>query len=256
MKDVVKTGIVVGVVIVAILFVYGILGNLHYGVELFTRTKLAESEPTIGILMERVEANNSLRRAKLVNTDLTSDEIIKFTLDNLTENDYTKTVVEAIKVVCTVNDRVKFNNNSENCSLIVIDNSIFMNYQKKYFNTEIELQYDEIKYHGYHCKNDGNKYYCLTSNFNNNILDYSSFESAYEEKDRIILRGYYLRIDASNKDKCLHYFNDNYCNNYKTESKPTISKDIIENDGVLYEHIFKKNEISYYLESSYIVSEG
>ncbi len=106
MKDVVKTGIVVGVVIIAILFVYGVLGNLHYGVELFTRSKLVESDPTIGILMERVEANNSLRRAKLVNTDLTSDEIIKFTLDNLTENDYTKTVVEAIKIVCNVNDKV------------------------------------------------------------------------------------------------------------------------------------------------------
>ncbi|HAB65955.1 MAG TPA: hypothetical protein DCE23_01175 [Firmicutes bacterium] len=254
MKDIVKTTISVSIIIIIILFVYGIIGNLHYGVELLTRTQLSANDPIIGILMERIEANNSLRRAKLVNTDLTSQEIIEFTLDNINENDYSKENVEAVKIVCQVNDKVKFNTNDQACELIVINNSTFMDYQKKYFNTNIPLNYDEIKYHGYYCKNDGEKYYCLTEPFNNNILDYSSYESAYEEKNQIVLRGYYLRIDASDKERCTKYFDNAYCNSYSTNPKPNISEDIIKKDGVLYEHIFKKNDVSYYLERSYIVS--
>lgn len=256
MKDVAKTVIVVGIIIIVILFIYGIVGNLHYGVELLTRTQLSDNDPTIGILMERVEANNSLRRAKLVNTSLTSKEIIEFTLDNMNESDYNKITVASEKIVCTVNDLVRFNSNDSSCEIIVIDNNKFMEYQKKYFNTEIALNYEEIKYHGYHCKNDNERYYCTTETFTNNILDYSAFESAYEEKDKIILRGYYLRIDASDHDRCLEYFNGAYCDNYINNTKPSLSESTIKEDGVLYEHIFKKNEVSYYLESSYIVSEG
>lgn len=256
MKDAVKTAILVSVIMIIILFAYGIAGNLHYGVELLTRTSLSKNDPTIGILMERIEANNSLRRAKLVNTDLTSEEIIKFTLDNLTEHDYTKKSYPSTKIVCTVNDKVKFNSSNPFCNLTIIENQVFMDYQKKYFNTETELNYEDIKYHGYYCKNDGKKYYCQTNKFTNNILDYSTFDSAYEEKDNIILRGYYLRIDTSNKEECLNYFNNSYCDNQEDKTKPTLSQEVIKREGVLYEHIFKRNEVSYYLESSYIVSEG
>ncbi len=254
MKDLLKTIIVVSLSIIIIVVAYFISGNIKHGVELFTRATISESDPTIGILMERVESINHLRRAKLVNTDLTSEEIIRFTLDNMTESDYSTMNVEPYKIVCYVSDRVTFNS-QYTCNLKVIDNSVFMDYQKKYFNTETALQYDEIKYHGYYCKNDGFKYYCLSSNYVNNILDYSVFDHAYEVKDKTYLRGYYLRVDVSDNAKCLEYFNANYCSNYTTMTKPTLSKSTITENGVLYEHVFKKNDVSYYLESSYIVSE-
>ena len=84
---------------------------------------------------------------------------------------------------------------------------------------------------------------------------YSSYDSAYENNDKIYIREYYLQIDLKNNDRCINYFSEDYCKDYSKKDKPTLSDKTIKNDGVLYEHVFIKQDQTFYLESSNIVSE-
>src|SRR5699024_9230371 len=99
------------------------------------------------------------------------------------------------------------------------------------------------------------KYYCLINDYQDRLLGYSSLDKVYEEKDRIVLYEYYLQIDILDNDRCLKYFDENYCTNYDTEKRPYIDESVIQKDGVLYAHIFKKNGDNYYLEQSFIVGD-
>jgi len=255
MKDVAKTILLTGIILVILVLVFIISGNVKEGVISLSRTELAENDPTVTILYERVKDNTELRKAHLVNTELSSDEIITFVFDNIAKEDYSVKKIEPTKIICQVTDTISFTSSSE-CKVAVVDNSKIMEYQKKYFNTENELTYDDIKYHGLYCKNSGKKYYCLINSYTNTVLGYSLFDKAYEEKDKVVIYEYYFQIDLANQDKCLKYFNNDYCTNYSGKDKPSISDEIIKNEGVLYEHIFRKSGEVYYLEESFIVTEG
>lgn len=256
MKDVIKTVVLVGIILLVGVISLFIVGNIEYGVELFTKNKLPFNEPNVSLLYKRIDGKNYFRKASLVNSDLTDEEIIRFVLDNISKNDYTKKSIEPEKITCEVTNKISFNTDEDKCKIIIIKNSKIMEYQKKLFNTEKELKYNDIKYHGYYCKNDGKKYYCLTSKYNDYVLGFSKFKDAYEIKNNIIIHEYYLKIDLNDYDYCLNYFDEDYCGNYKKEDAPKLSDEIIMNNGVLYEHVFVKNDNSYYLEKSFIVSEG
>lgn len=254
MKDVIKTAIVVGVIMLILCVSFFIVGNAEYGVKLLTQTKLDLKDPTVELLYGRVKDNTELRKAYLVNEDLTSEEIIKFTLDNITKNEYETKTITPDKIVCQVTNTIKFTSDTK-CKIRVINNKTIMEYQEKYFNTSNELEYEDIKYHGLYCKNSGKKYYCLVNKFNDSLIGYSLFSDAYKEKDKVVIREYYLQIDLTDKERCLNYFNEEYCNNYLKQDKPTISDKTIKDDGVLYEHVYVKKDDTYYLESSFVVSE-
>ena len=254
MRDVLKTGIAVLVVLVVLTVIFLIAGNAKYGIELLTTTKLDLKDPTVQVLYERIKDSTDLRKAKLVNEDLTSEEIIHFTIDNLTKDDYTAKTVEHEKIVCQVTKTIKFTSDKD-CKIRIIDNSVFTNYQKKYFGTETEIEFEDFTYHGYECQNTGEKYYCNKTSYSSNVLGYSAFDSAYKSGDKVYIKEYYVQIDLSNTDRCLTYFNEEYCNNYSSLDKPTLSDKTIIEDGVLYEHVFVKNGDSYYLESNYVVGE-
>lgn len=255
MRDVIKTGIVVIAVLFIMCFVFFIVGNAKYGIELLTTTKLDEKDPTVQILYERIKDSTDLRKAKLVSADLTSDELIRLVIDNITEDDYKIKKVEHEKIICQVTSTIKFTSSSD-CKIRVIDNDVFMKYQKQYFNTENEILFDDFNYHGYECKNSGEKYYCMVSKYTNTVFGYSVFDSATKNNDVVTIREYYLQIDLKKTGRCINYFGEEYCNDYAGKDKPSLADKTIIEDGVLYEHVFVKKGESYYLESSSIVSEG
>lgn len=256
MKDVTKTGALVGIVLLLLIIIIFIIGNIKYGAQLLTRTTIVENDPTIKILSEQIENLNVLRKASLVNSDLSSDEIIKYVISNITEEEYTSKSIKLKKTVCEVTDKILFSvNENTKCQIMIINNDTFDEYQKRFFGVENKVSFDDFKYHGLNCKNDGTKYYCLVGDYENTVLDYSTFKSAYSEKDKIVIQDYYLRVNLEDKNRCLKYFDNDYCENYNTMDKPELDKEIIENDGVLYEYVFKDNGDNYYLEKSFIVSE-
>ena len=139
---------------------------------------------------------------------------------------------------------------------IEIKNDTISKYQKKIFNVDTELVFDDFNQYGLNCKNNGEKYYCLIGSYTDTLLGYSVFDSAYEYQDKITVVEYYLQIDLSDKERCLKFFNEEYCTNYKEMDKPSLSDKTIKENGVLYKHVFYKEEDKYYLENSFIVSEG
>lgn len=255
MRDFIKTGILVMFILLIFVIVFIILGHLKHEVSLLSRTELASNDPTVRVLYNRVKNKTDLRKAHLINENLTSDEIIKFVLDNIEQDDYEKKSYEAKKITCQVTKTIDFNTSDSKCNVAIIDNDVFMDYQMKFFNTTNELVFDDFEYKGLTCKNSGKKYYCLIEDFQDKVLGYSSLDKVYEQNDQVVLYEYYLQIDVSDNDRCLKYFDNEYCTNFDSEKRPYIDESIITKDGVLYAHIFKKNNDNYYLEQSFVVGD-
>ncbi len=256
MKDVIKTAVSVLVVLVIGVVIFFIVGNVEYGVQLLTKTELPLTDPDVSILYNRVKENGHLRRALLNGNELGSTDIIKYTLDNLKKSDYKKVKIDKEKISCSVNDKIIFYTDSKQCNIIEISNDLFYEYQSNDFNVSNELEFKDIKYHGYNCKNNGKKYYCLVGSYTDTLLGYSEFVDAYKTRDTIVIHEYYLRVDLNDKEYCKQYLDEAYCKDYKGKEKPSIDKDVIVDNGVLYEHVFIKKRDSYYLQKSFIVSEG
>lgn len=256
MKDVAKTSILVGIFLIILILVFILSGHLKHEVELFARTELSSRDPVVSILYERVQNTTDLRKAYLVNTDLTSEEIIHFVLDHIEQDDYTKKTIKPEKITCQVTSTIDFTTNKDRCTIAVIDNQTFMDYQKKYFHIENELVYEDMRYHGLYCKNSGKKYYCLIGDYQETVLGYSVLDKAYEEKEQVILYEYYLQIDLTDEERCSQYLGSDYCTNYKNADRPYLDEDTIRTYGVLYGHVFKKDDDSYYLEKSFVVAEN
>lgn len=254
MKDLLKTGISVVVVMLILCIAFFIVGNAKYGIELLTTTKLDIKDPTVKVLYERIKDETHLRDAKVIANELKSEQIIYLVMDNLKEDDYKVKKIEHEKIICYINDKIKFTSN-EDCRVRVIENSLFKEYQKKLFNIEYELEFKDFEYHGYECKNSGDKYYCMYNQYTNTVVGYSVFDSAYKVDNKVYIRDYYLQIDYLNKERCSKYFGEEFCIYYHDKEKPSLGKEVIMNDGVLYEHVFAKNGDAYYLETSYIVTE-
>lgn len=254
-KDIAKTCILVCSVLVIALILLFIIGNIKYNVELLTRNKLIENDPTVKILFDRINGETVLRKAKLKTSDLTNEEKIIYIVENLNKDDYEVKKVKTLKNVCTINENISFNIEKGDCEILIVDNDIVMDYQNRLLGISDTLEYSEFSYHDKECKNDGTKYFCLLKKSNNSILGYSLFDGAYSEKDKVIINEYYLQIDVSNEKKCNKYFDRDYCENYLEREKPNLDEQRIKEDGVLYEHIFKDGNSSYYLEESFIVSE-
>lgn len=256
MRDVFKTAIVVLVVLVVGVIVFFIAGNVEYGVQLLTKTNLTANDPEAAILYNRIKENGYLRRALLSGENLSSDDVIKYTLDNLDKSDYKKVKIDKEKITCAVNDNIMFYTDSKNCNIYEISNDVFYDYQLEHFNVSNELVFNEIKYHGYYCKNSSSSYYCLVSGYTDSLLGYSVFQDAYKTRDSVVIHDYYLRIDLSDKEYCKQYLDDAYCNDYVGKEKPDLDTSVIIDNGVLYEHVFIKKGDTYYLDKSFIVSEG
>lgn len=255
MKDILKTIVLTGILVIICLIVFVVLGKVRYSVEMLSRTELDLTDPTVTILKDRITSNDYLRKAKMIPSELSDEELIEFTLNNLNNSDYTTMQVEPVKINCQVTDKIFFTSGST-CNLKVIDNSKFNEYIKKYFNIERELSYPVIQYRGYTCKNDGSKYYCLIKDYKKDFVSYSVLKDAYETKDKVVIREYYLKIDLTNNQRCLSYFSQASCVAGNAAILPYhIDDEIIKRDGVLYQHVFARNDNSFYLVESSIANE-
>lgn len=254
MKDIKKTAIIIGVTCITALVALLIVNNAQYGVELLTKTSLSKNDPTIIIALDKLNKLTNLRTANFKPSNMSSEEVIEFAIDNLESNEYNIKKITPKKIICEVTDTIHFQTEESQCTIKVIKNSAIKNLEETFFNNSTVSEYPEIEYHGHHCKNDGTKYYCLISDYQNSILEYSLFDSAYQEKDKVVIREYYLRIDSKDNARCKKYLDKEYCDSANSKDKPELNEETIKKDGVLYEHIFKETDSSYYLEESRIVT--
>ncbi len=255
MKDILKTICLTGIIIIIFILSFVIFSKVKYNVfKMFSRNELALNDPTVLILKSRIEGNK-LRKAQLIPSELSDEELITFTLDNLEENDYQTLHVKPVKITCQVNKEIFFTSNGM-CNIIVFENSKINEYIDKYFNIQRDISYPKIEYEGYTCKNDGKKYYCLKEDYQQDYVAYSSIKDAYETKDKVVIREYYLNIQLANNQRCLSYFNQGICDSKDASNiHYHIDDEIIKRDGVLYEHTFKRKDNSFYLEESIISDE-
>ena len=89
-------------------------------------------------------------------------------------------------------------------------------------------------------------YSCLADNdcvFSSEIVSFTSFGVSLKNSMPFVF------------NRCSKYFGEEFCIYYHDKEKPSLGKEVIMNDGVLYEHVFAKNGDAYYLETSYIVTE-
>ena len=149
MKDVIKTLILVVILSIAGYIIIAINDNIQKGVELLSRTKLPYDDPTIQILFPKIQNNKDLRKADLETAELSNEEIIEYVFDNLTKDDYKVKKYEATKIYCYITYNIEFTTEKDSCDVTIINNSKFMEYQKKVFNTEKELNFTDINYKGY-----------------------------------------------------------------------------------------------------------
>ena len=256
MKDFIKTAICSLVILIIIVLSFLIVSNVEQGIELLTRSELPKTDPDVKILYGQIENNTDLRKAHMKVEELTYDEIITLVMDNLSKDDYTKKTIEAEKIVCEVPKKIHFNTDSKKCNVRIIKTSVFTNYLKNNFNLDKEIDFKDFNYLGYNCRIDGKKYYCLYNSKKEYVQGYSIFDSAYRTKDTIVISEYYLQVDLADSKRCKTYFDEEYCANYKEEKRKELKETTIRKDGVLYEHVFKLVNGKYYLQESYVKSEG
>lgn len=256
MKDAINTIILTAVLLIVAGITFVIVTNLEQGIELLSRTEIPFSDPDVKLLYGRIENNADLRKASLDVNDLNNQEILELVIDNLTKDDYEKKTIEAEKIVCQVTKKIAFNTEDKNCKIRIISNSVFNDYIKDNYNLDKELEFVDFDYHGYNCQNSGKKYYCMYSSYKDYVYGYSVFDKAYKTKDSIIISEYYLQVDVSDGARCVTYFDEEYCADYKENDRKELSDKTIKKDGVLYEHVFSLVDGKYYLEKSYVKNEG
>jgi hypothetical protein len=256
MKDLVKTFIVTGIVLLCLLVAFFIASNLEQGIELLTRTNLPKNDPDVELLYKTLENNSDLRKASLKIKDLTDAEIYKLVIDNIKKDNYSKKTVKAEKIVCQVTKKVFFYTEGKSCEVRTIKTSHFTDYIKKNYNLDREIEFTNFNYGGYDCRLDGKKYYCKYTSTKNYVQGYSVFKEAYKTKDNLVISEYYVQVDLSDPNRCSIYFDEEYCANYKEMKREEISEKKIKKDGVLYEHVFTLVDDKYYLEESYVKNEG
>ena len=199
-------------------------------------------------LVSALSTSDYLRDGYMQVDSLDDETIFKQILLSLDKQDYKDIIVRPVKIMCSVKSNLWFTS-SDTCIIRVISNETIKEYEKRLFNTERDLEVNEITFKGYHCKFD-KKYYCHMTYYKEDKQDYSFVDKAFKNKDEIVVYEYYLRVDYSDMDVCLAYYGEEFCNDKKVDI-PEISKDIIIKNGVYYKHVFKKNALGeYYLFSS------
>ena len=219
--------------------------NGFSGIKITNKEKLDVNSETVLALQDILLNGDDLRKAYLSNETITDKEILEYILSNLEDNEYKVKTVIPEKIMCNVTSDIFFISDGV-CKVEIISNDKIKEYEKKIFGIDREVKYEEINYHGLNCKNDGQKYYCLVSDYLDTYKTYSLVDKAYIKNDEIYLYEYYLKINLADSTDCNKYYNKTYCDNYLTESTPDIASDIVQEDGVYYKHTFKKNEFNLY----------
>ncbi len=224
-----------------------------YGIKTSNKfTKLDTKSEEIINLTKDLTLTDYLRYG-FINTDELTDEIkLKQILYTITDKDYKELTIRPTKVMCLINDNLWFMS-VDPCKVRVIEKDKIQEYMMKLFNSEDELNIDEIEFDGFHCKLR-KKYYCHMTYYKSTEKSYSYIDRAFkDEKDNIYIYEYYLHFDYNNDELCHKYYTEEFCNDKKLDIPEVDAKKIID-DGVYYRHIYKKNKNGeYYLYNSEVV---
>ena len=254
LKTIIKTIILSAFIVLGLFIGLNVYNKSHAILEESTRNDLALTDPTVLLLMNKVNGSNLFHDASFSSDRIDEEFVIHYTIDNLAKEDYSTKVVEHKKSLCEVTGKILFTSTSD-CNIRIIKNDVFSNKVKNDFHKEIELSYPNFNYKGYFCKNDGKRYYCLMSKYQETIKNFSVLKEAYEEDDKIIIYEYYLFVDLNDKDSCYLYLNKDYCDKKNVNEEIIILDDIIKDNGILYRHEFVREEEQYYYLQSFVVSE-
>lgn len=198
-----------------------------------------------------VNNNELLRKAYFSSDNITNDEMLQFILTGISPENYITRLGGNNGTICSI-DWIDFSYETE-CLFRIITNETIMNFQKKFFNTENELVYNDINYKNLECKNDGVVYYCLVKTYDNNINYYSLIDSVYKDENKYVIRDYYVSINMNNMKECTDYYNYNYCINYPNIDSMHINEDMVKSKGTLFEYVFIKDNDHYYLNNFHIL---
>lgn len=254
MKNIKLTCFVVAMALISLLVGFVIFSG---GMQSYALTddyeKIANVDPLVTNLQNILISSDELRVASLVADDVSDEMMLKHILLSLTKEDYSVSFIRPTKIMCYVTKDVFFVSENK-CEIRKIKNEKIMEYQKKLFNTSKELIYAEIDYHGMHCKNNGENYYCHIRKYIDETKSFSLIDKVYKKGDKIYLYEYYMLINLNDYDKCLKYFEKDYCADYTNKETVELSSDVVKNNGVYYKHVFQKNDIGgYSLYSSDVI---
>lgn len=253
-KKLLITGFIVGIVLLATGIAFFLFTNAD------DKFSLEENYEELDIQSEQVQNltnmltdSNDLRKAYLDVKELSNDEILKHILISLKKDDYKVVNITPVKIMCYVTDGISFVSDSK-CKIWVINNSKIMAYQKKLFNTDKKLSYDEINYQGMHCKNNGKKYYCHITKYTPSDKNFSIIDKVSKNKDEIYIYEYYLNVNLENINKCKQFYPEKLCANYTKVKLSDLTDDVIKDKGVYYKHTFMLNDSGeYYLAYSEVM---
>ncbi len=254
MKTVLKTIVLCVVVVFALFLSIKIHNSTNALTTENSRLELAPNDPTVQLLMNRVNSSDIFRSAGFSTSNLKEDDVIAYVFDNLTKDDYSTKKVEHKKSLCEVTGKILFTSTSD-CNVKIISNDVFTSKIKNDFNVDFELSKKTFDYHGHFCKNDGKKYYCLLSKYTYMIKHFSVVKEAYEEDNKLVIKEYYFFVDLNDRDTCNLYLNVDYCEKKNVNEEVVVDEDIIKNNGVLYQHEFEHVDDNYYYLQSFVVSE-
>lgn len=253
MKTIIKTIILIAIVILGLFIGIKIYYNSGNETE-ESVLDISPSDPTVQLLMKKIYSSNIFRSAGFNNNSLNDDIVISYGIDNITKDNYSSKTIKHKKSLCEVTGKILFTS-TDNCNIRIINKDYFTKLIKNDFNVDYTLTKDTFTYHGYFCKSDSKKYYCLMSRYTNYDKNLSLIKNAYEEGNKLIIYEYYLYVDLNNNELCNLYLNSEYCANKKPNDEIKVEDDVIINNGVLYRHEFVKEEDKYYYLQSFIVSE-
>ena len=231
-NDVKKTTFLV-LIILTFLFLSLLIFNINNdSKENNVTSELEESDPLVSKALKDIDKLSQIINANIKNEDLSSLDIIKFAFANIEEKDFKTTKVKSKNISCTVGENISFYADTKYCNIKIISNDYIKNIEKSFFNQNIISTFPEIEYNNLYCKNDNKNYYCMGDYQENNLLTYKKFVTSYIEDEELIIYLYHLNIDLDDQNRCLKYFNEDYCKNYNNQEKPEINDDIIKKDGV------------------------
>ena len=253
-KTILKTFVLCVVIIGALFISYRIYDKKNSDSDKTAVLDISPSDPVVQLVMGKIYSSNIFRGAGFSVENFTNDDIIHYGMDNLTKDNYSIKTIAHKKSLCEVTGKILFTSTS-NCNIKIINNDYFTKLIKNDFNIDVEVKFDTFTYKGHYCKNDGKRYYCLLSKYTETKKNLSFIHEAYEEGDTLVVKEYYLNVDLNNKDLCNLYLNPEYCEKKNVNEPIVVPDEIIINNGVLYQHVFKKIDDKYYYLQSFILSE-
>lgn len=227
-KTILLSGIVALVVIFIMLSLKPSASNSLKTLELVEDDDIKEK---ISIVLENTKV---LRRANYKNESISKEDILNLTLENLTKEDAKIIKIQPLKIYCEVTPQVRFTSSTE-CNIIVINNELFKKTIIELLDIEKDIELNNYKYKGLDCQNDGKKYYCLVSDYQETKKMHSFIEKIEKNENEYYVYEYNIELEKDEEEKII-----------------LLDEEYIKEHGIKYKHTFKETEEQFRLIESTI----